>query len=438
VCDGSRACAGGACQWSRTGGAEGVDTLGSLVVDPAGNIYATGSYQGIASFGGQTLIAAPPPAVGIYALKLGPDGAHRWSIGFGDGISENHGSALAVTPDDGIFLVGGFSGVVDFGCEQVASVGNLDVYVTRLDELGGCAWTRVFGGLDAQEATDVVVTGSAAPVVVAGNFRGSLTLGTTTLTSTGAANAFVASLDEVGEVAWALELNSPADAYARGVGADDEGNIWLGGDFVTSITIDGSPYAAAGTSDAFLVKLSPSGAVLLTKVISGPGRERLHDLAVEAGRVVVVGEFDTTLNLGGESLSSHGAKDAFVARFATGGGHEWSASYGGTGDDGVFGVAIDDAHNIVLTGGFSTAIDFGGGLLEAAGAGDLFLAKLSRDAAHLWSFAVGDAAYQAGYRVTVDEDQRVVMGGSFQGTVELDASHTTLGLWDVLLAAFDP
>jgi hypothetical protein len=95
------------------------------------------------------------------------------------------------------------------------------------------------------------------------------------------------------------------------------------------------------------------------------------------GNVLVAGRFEGTIDFGGGPLASLGVGDVFVAKLDTDGGHLWSKRFGNASDEAAAGVATDSAGNVLVAGHFDGAIDFGGGPLNNAGGGDVFVVKLA-------------------------------------------------------------
>lgn len=90
-----------------------------------------------------------------------------------------------------------------------------------------------------------------------------------------------------------------------------------------------------------------------------------------------MGNFASTIDFGGGTITNAGGLDVFVARFSGDGTHLWSAGYGGTFDQLGEAIAIDAAERIVPAGSFFSTIDFGGGVLTSAGGTDVFLAQIT-------------------------------------------------------------
>ncbi len=100
-----------------------------------------------------------------------------------------------------------------------------------------------------------------------------------------------------------------------------------------------------------------------------------YDIVVDsAGNVLVTGFFEGPVDFGGGSITSAGSFDIFVAKFDSAGTHIWSQGFGGVGLDNGFAIGTDGAGNVLVTGAFSGTVDFGGGPITSAGAGDIFIA----------------------------------------------------------------
>ena len=134
---------------------------------------------------------------------------------------------------------------------------------------------------------------------------------------------------------------------------------------------------AVGQTDAFLAKLDGNGAHLWSKRFGDASYQIGKSVAVStAGEIALVGMFDGTIDLGDGQLVGAGGKDAFLGRFSASGAHLWSKRFGGGGDQSPCGVTIDGSGSVVVLGDFDGTIDLGGGPLSGDNQ-DLFLGKLS-------------------------------------------------------------
>jgi hypothetical protein len=177
---------------------------------------------------------------------------------------------------------------------------------------------------------------------------------------------------------------------------------------------------------------------------------RVHDLAVDAdaGDVVVTGYFFVSLDLGGaQPLESDAGGDMFVARFSgTDGSHVWSFVLASTADEPHTHVAVDDG-KVVVMGSYDGVIDLGGNMLPAVGNCDVFLIWYSFENGALLADPMprnhGDAgACISVLDAAVDSGHHPVVTGYFFGTTKFggdaaDPSYTDRGGLDVFVANYD-
>lgn len=155
--------------------------------------------------------------------------------------------------------------------------------------------------------------------------------------------------------------------------------------------------------------------------------------------VFQTGGFYGTVDFGGAPLTSAGDSDIFLAKFDGLGDHLWSARFGDAARQSTSAVAADGSGSVLLGGSFEGSVDFGGGPLTSAGQTDIFLAKFDGAGNHLWSKRFGDGVYQQGLSVAVNRSGDVFLAGYFFGTVDFGGGPLTSvgGGGDVFLAKFD-
>lgn len=204
--------------------------------------------------------------------------------------------------------------------------------------------------------------------------------------------------------------------------------------------------ALVAVAIALITSTSAAGAApgehLWSKRLGDVNEQQAQSVAVDAaGDILVTGYFAGSVDFGGGPLTtpSYSAPDIFLAKFDAAGAHMWSKRFGDSGTQRAFSVAVDAAGNVFITGDFFGSVDFGGGPLSGAGAGDIFLAKFDADGNHIWSKRFGDAGIQNGTSVAADDAGNVLVTGNFQGTVDLGGGPLTSvpGSLDIFLVKFD-
>ena len=239
-------------------------------------------------------------------------------------------------------------------------------------------------------------------------------------------------------------------AWSFGDGGTGTGSVvnhayTTAGTYTATLTVTDN-LGATGTDTAQVnVQVATLGAFAWSRDFGGPA---LSDAAISyavavdgGGNAAVTGEFTGTVNFGGGSLTSAGDVDIFVVKYSSAGVYAWSKRLGGTGTDRAYGVAVDAAGNVLVTGYFSGTVDFGGGPLTSAGNADIFVAKFTSAGAHVWSKRFGSTGHDFGYGIAVDRNSDLVVTGFFGWfggpTVDFGGGAlTSAGDSDVFLAKF--
>jgi uncharacterized protein (AIM24 family) len=365
-------------------------------------------------------------------------GSQVWGKAFGDN-GEQYGERVAVDKDGDLVIAGHFGGSVNFGGEDLVSGGALDVFLTKLDTDGGHLWSKRFGDADDQYVTDVAVDNDGN-VLVAGSFSGSIDLGGGSLASAGGTDAFIAKFDGDGKHLWSYPLGDAESQAARSVSADALGNVVLMGDYQGSIIVGGKPLTSQGLNDVFIVKLSPQGTVLWSKSIGGASNDFATLVRTGAGSDVwLLGSFLSTIDFGDGPTTPSGGLDVFLVKLDPSGAFTWKRTFGGSLDDEAKDAAIDKEGSIVVVGDFAAGLSVGGPGLTSKGKTDLYVAKFDSKGSHVWSEGFGGTEVQHVRAVDVDERGNVVVAGEFFGELDFGGQilESAMGA-DIFVAKLDP
>lgn len=425
----------GAHVWSaRFGDGANAQSGSAVGVDDAGNVIVAGSFSGSIDFGGGALVSAG--GSDLFVAKFGPDGAHLWSRRFGDAAGQGE-PALAVGASGGVVIAGSFAGTVDFGGGPLTSAGSGDAFVASFTSDGVHLWSRRFGDGSYQRAYAVGVDDSGN-VVLAGSLLGAADFGGGTLTSAGNSDIFVAKFDAAGNHAWSRRVGDAGIQVATAIAADAAGNVVVAGAFEGAVDFGGGALVSAGLYDIFLAKFEPTGAHAWSRRFGDGNSQAEAVVAVtDPGGIFLAGSLVGTADFGGAPLTSAGNADAFVAAFASGGDHLWSARFGDAAYQGVVAIAADLADNIVLAGDLQGAADFGGGALTSAGGADLFIARFAPGGAHAWSRRFGDATDQGARGIAIGGTGHIAATGELEGTLDFGGGALAgAGAGDVYVVKF--
>ena len=220
--------------WARNAGGSSSDYCNSIAVDVNGNSYVTGSFQGSATFGSTTLTTVGYDD--IFVAKLDSNGNWLWARNAG-GSSPDFGYGIAVDASGNSYVTGYFGGTTaTFGSTTLTTNGGYDIFVAKLDSNGNWLWARNAGGGNPDFGYGIAVDASGNTYVTGYIQSTTANFGSNTLTNSGSNDIFVAKLDSNGNWVWAKNAGGTKNDYGQGIAIDANGNSYITGYFDTSAT----------------------------------------------------------------------------------------------------------------------------------------------------------------------------------------------------------
>ncbi|HRD00902.1 MAG TPA: SBBP repeat-containing protein, partial [Candidatus Syntrophosphaera thermopropionivorans] len=401
-------------EWAKKAGGTNYDFSYSIAVDTSGSCYITGEFFDYATFG--DIILTSNGSYDIFIAKLDSNGNWLWAKKAG-GSSPDFGNGIAVDASGNSYVTGYFGGTTaTFGSTTLTTNGGYDIFVAKLDSNGNWVWAKNAGGGSPDFGYGIAVDASGNSYVT-GYFQSpNAYFDSTTLTNSGSDDIFVAKLDSNGNWVWANKAGANKGDYGYSIAVDASGNSYVTGYFDTSATFGLTTLTSNGSSDIFIAKLDSSGNWLWAKNAGGIVSDIGYGIAVDAsGNSYVTGYFDYSASFG-STLTSKGAYDIFVAKLDSSGNWLWAKNAGGEKYDRGRGIAIDANGNSYVTGYFDTSASFGSTTLTSYGSFDIFVAKLDSSGNWLWAKNAGGTNNDMGYDIAVDASGNSYVTGYFSGT----------------------
>jgi hypothetical protein len=322
----------------------------------------------------------------------------------------------------------------------------------------GTPWVRKIGG----EFIDVAGSAASDPcggVTIGGGIQATVKFGpeATLEAENKALDGFVARFDALGNTLWATHFGSSGQQIISHVETDIFGSAAAAGLFIGTLapstgetfTGEGDPNAPGpampGDKDdreysTFVSKLDLYGAHLWTRAFRGTAdNESTTPCGVAAdreGRVTIAGNFKGSVTIEGVTLMGQGDSSIFMAHYDAAGGLIWKKYFSTVGGVDCYAFTADKDGNLLMSGAYGSAIDFGAGPLPApiAGGQKLFVLKITPDGTPAWSDASPSGDLQFGTAITSDAQGNVFVAGSFIGDVNLgDADIKSKGFPDIFV-----
>ncbi|KAA9325025.1 SBBP repeat-containing protein [Adhaeribacter soli] len=407
----------GTALWAKSQYGYSVNDIGHAIArDASGNSYVTGFFSGNAVFGTTNLTGSG--GSNVFVAKYDPSGNLLW-VKRGGGTGVDIGRGIAVDASGNSYVIGYFSGTATFGSTTLTSSGNSDVFVAKYDANGNLLWVRkTGGGTEWDYGTAIALDGSGNSYIT-GYFSGNATFGSSSFTSRGSNDIFIAKYDAAGTLQWARQGGGTGEDNGTGIGVDGAGNCYMTGFFYSSATFSGTTLTGTGSfnTDMCLVKYDPSGNVIWVRKGGGFGSDYAQAVAVDgAGNCYVTGNFSANATFGSATVTNSGSDDVFIVKFDAAGNVLWAQKSGGANYDQGYGVAFDGSGNSYVTGQFQGNATFGSTTLTSSGSFDAFVAKFDATGNALWAVKTGSANDDRGAGIAADGAGKVNVTGYFTGS----------------------
>ncbi len=410
------AAAGGSYAWAIKGGASGFTIAYGVSALPDGSSIITGLFDGTATFGATTLISTG--ASDVFTAKVNADGSYAWATKAG-GPNYDRAFGVSALPDGSSIITGDFSGTATFGTTTLISAGNNDIFTAKVNADGSYAWAIRAGGPALDRAHGVSVLPDGSSIITGYVLSGTV--------------IYTAKLNADGTYAWATQSGGAISASgAYGVSALADGSSIITGAFAGTVTFGTTTLTSAGfSSDTFTAKVNADGSYAWASQGGGTGGGRANGVSALAdGSSIITGEFTGTETFGATTLISAGALDTFTAKVNADGTYAWATRAGGTGSyDRAFGVSVLPDGSSIITGTFQDAVTFGATTLISTGASGTFTAKLNADGSYAWAIKADGVSSSQGIAngVSVLPDGSSIITGTFSSTVTFGATTLISG-----------
>ncbi|KAF0132074.1 MAG: hypothetical protein FD155_598 [Bacteroidetes bacterium] len=448
-------------QWAKSAGSTGYDGGTYITSDAAGNVYTTGYFEGTVDFDPSAGILNLTAVGGsdIYLLKLDPSGNLNWAKSIG-GLTTDNCKSIAFDTLANVYLTGTFQGTADF--DPGASIFNLtaagydDVFILKLDSSGNFIWAKAIGAIDYDQGYSITVDDNN-DLLTCGSFSSTVDfdpgVGVFNLTSPGW-DAFILKLTSAGDFVWAKQLDgSNGYAQAKALTTDSAGNIYTVGEFEGTVDFDPGVNsfnisATAGATNVFISKLDSAGNFVWAKAVVGYAAAYVTSITLDAAQnIYFSGYFYGTLDLdpGPATVivnSFDGEEDVFFIKLDNAGNYLWGKTFGGMGTDAAWGLTLDSAANLYLTGTFRSTFDFDPGAavfnMTPLGIFSIYISEFDSAGNFVHAIAAGGTGADVAGSIAIDNNHNLYLTGRFGSPVVSFGTHTILNAsatgWDTFIA----
>jgi len=340
----SRYNSNGTLQWTRQIGTSDIDVFSGVAIGRTGSAYVAGAVD----LSAPSLSSFSFGSGKAYVARYNTDGSQAWQRELARG-NIAAASGIALDSADNAYLAGGFVSISGFSANLGAFVakydanGNLRPWATSAD-INNITNSGVISGITVDQTGNIYVTGITNASINSSNLDpNDLNFNNLDTALTGE-DAFVAKYDSTGKRLWFNTLRTNRDDYSRGIAIDRTGNVYITGETAGVLPSGSLPAnTSAGGVDGFVAKYSNGGALQWTKQFGTTRNDQAQGITVDS-----LGD----VYLAGETFRTSGGQDsqAFVAKYGGNGRLLLQRQIGTAQDDEAFGITVDAADNVYLSG----------------------------------------------------------------------------------------
>jgi hypothetical protein len=392
----------GALLWNTFLGSAGTDYGYGIALNSSGNAFVVGYST---SIWGAPINPISGGGDAFVAKLVGSTGVLAWSTFLG-GTSGDSGRAVAVT-DTTVYVTGSSTATWGASPKRAYTAGS-DAFVAGLNPTSGVLVWNTFLGGDGDEGGNAITLDGSGNIYVAGD--DSATWGSPVRAFTTAPESFAAKLDSTGMLVWNTFLGGDGYDYTSGIAADAFGDIYVTG--YTGWVSWGSPMLPfTGYYAGYAAQLNAvSGELGWNTFLNGSwGYASSFGIAAQGNYIYLAG--NTQSAWGTPVNAMGGSPEAFAAQLSLSGILTWNTFMGGSDDDFILGLTMDENGNSYVVG-YSNQPWGTTPVRVYSWENDAFAAKLDPAGALVWNTFLGSPLNDYGYALAFYNGNVYVTGAS--------------------------
>ena len=357
-----------------------------------------------------------------------------------------------VIDDQGaVYMIGSFGGTVDFdpspATERLTSASGQDMFVAKYDAAGGLVFVnQIRVNTRASDTTyaESITVDTDKNIYIAASFKGDVTLGTTTLSSTleedgeDSRDILFARYNSTGQLSFAYRMGGDQTDYGNALATTADNKIVLVGRFKRTVDFDpgyGGELRQAGfnSTDIYIARYNPNGSLDRMVTLGGNNFQMANHLRLDTqGNLIIAGFYQNQISFrpgsNREEFFYPDTKTAFVAKYNSDFEFQFAVPFvlpQNTFDEKLEIDTYLHTHpdgTILVTGGFSGQLRVADQQFTANGT-DVFLASIRPDGVLNFVRQYGGGGNEETRDVVVGPDGIIYLVGNFAGGLDLDPNR---------------
>lgn len=303
------------------------DEAQGVAVFPNGDVVIVGG------FGANTIAADFDPGPGTFTMsagsanhnifiwKLTSDGTFAWAKNIGNSATADRAYSVGIDSSSNVYTTGTFQSTAAFSPSgDTLTATSYDGFLIKHDSSGTFQWVKQFAGSGGDYGRRIAMDQSSN-IFVTGTFNSTLDIdpgpGTTSITSAGLVDTFIAKLTSSGALIWGKSLGSTGNDYVIASTVNRDNHVLNAGYMSASLTLTENSntlsFTLIGATDAVFLCINSAGSYRCgiedpTSNISSEEQERRNreerERAVTEARNEVTSLLDSGSPLSKEKLAA--------------------------------------------------------------------------------------------------------------------------------------
>lgn len=353
----------------------------------------------------------------MWIIRIDSAGKILWENSFG-GSGTDVAYQVAETYDKGFIILG-----YTTSSELQGHHGLADVLVVKIDSAGNEKWKKVYGGSsdDGNIESAVLPLTDGGFIVTANTFSNDGDVSG----NHGSGDFWLFRTDSLGNLLWQKCLGGSGDEDAHTLVQENDGSFVLAGH---SSSANGDVPSNKGGEDFWIVKTDTSGNIKWSRTFGGSADDVAFYLSpANDSTYAVVGY---SLSNDGDVSGNHGGTDIWFLLLDSAGNFKSQKSFGGSGGDYGTRILAESDGGFVL-GGYSDSND--GDVSGNQGSFDYWVLKIDSSGTIVWQNTFGGSGNDRLYGISSAPSGYLMSGFSNSTDGDIDSSKGAMDVWALRL-----
>ncbi len=269
---------------------------------------------------------------------------------------------------------------------------------------------------------------------------------------------FLLKYDSKGKLQWSKEISGENSNEGKGVALDDEGNVYISGNFINTINLDKTNMIRDSKDvNTYIAKYNSNGNYIWHKILrpnqavvdahhhqadNHSGHTHFHPIINQItdmktdrdNHIYLTGYFSKTIDFDPSEkealLSAEGEMNAFLVKLDNEGNYLWAKVLTTKDVSKSNAIAFDSQGNVYMTGSFSETATLGNVSIQSNGGEGLFVAKLNQDGKEQWIKKIDNTKLNSGNYIHIDTNDYIYVTGYISSRTEFNEIATVLDVYE--------